>query len=60
MTGRADLTLIGVQLPEGARDIELTFASSSYNTGKLITLIGLVIALILLGAGAVAERRKIV
>jgi uncharacterized membrane protein YfhO len=57
--GRADFTLIGVQLPEGATDIDLRFTSPTYLTGKVITLIALTVALLMIGAGAVAERRKV-
>lgn len=59
VTGRADYTLIGVQLPEGATDVSLTFTSPAYQKGKLITLIAIAAALILAGVGAVAERRRV-
>jgi uncharacterized membrane protein YfhO len=55
---RAMYSLIGVPLPTGARTIELRFASSSYETGKLITLIALGLACVLLGAGVVTDRRS--
>lgn len=55
---RAMYSLIGVPLPTGARTIELRFASSSYETGKLITLIALGLAGVLLGAGVVTDRRS--
>jgi hypothetical protein len=55
---RAMYSLIGVPLPTGARTIELRFASSSYETGKLITLIALGLAGALLGAGVVTDRRS--
>ncbi|HEX6314266.1 MAG TPA: hypothetical protein VFZ73_05375 [Gemmatimonadaceae bacterium] len=42
--GRADLTLIGVELPAGARKIELRFASEPYERGKSITLAALLLA----------------
>jgi hypothetical protein len=59
VVARADYTLIGVQLPEGARSVELTFSSKSYKTGKLITLMALLVALALTAVGVVAERRKV-
>ena len=59
VTARADFSLIGVQLPEGARDVELSFKSAVYTTGKFITLIALVVALLLIGAGVLGERRRI-
>jgi hypothetical protein len=42
--GRADMTLIGVELPAGARKIELRFASEPYEKGKTITLVALLLA----------------
>jgi hypothetical protein len=59
VTARVDFSLIGVQLPEGARDVELSFKSAAYTTGKFITLIALVVALLLIGAGVLGERRRI-
>jgi hypothetical protein len=55
--GRADLTLIGVELPTGARTVELTFDSAPYHTGKLITLGALALATLWWLAGLFAERR---
>ncbi|MHB1861673.1 MAG: hypothetical protein ACYCVL_01780 [Gemmatimonadaceae bacterium] len=54
--GRADVSLIGVALPAGARHVELTFDDAAYDTGKTVTLIALAIALLLTGAGLVADR----
>jgi Bacterial membrane protein YfhO len=54
---RADLSLMGVSLPAGATKVELRFSSASYERGKLITLIGIGLALLLIGAGAIAQRR---
>ena len=59
VVARADYTLIGVQLPEGARSIDLKFSSGSYKMGKMITMVALLAALVLAGAGVVAERRKV-
>ncbi len=56
--GRADFTLIGVELPEGAREIELSFGSAAYETGKLITLAALMLAAAAAVIGAVVERRQ--
>jgi hypothetical protein len=58
ITGRVNLTSIGVELPTGARTVQLTFASAPYEKGKLITLISLAAALILAAAGAVMERMR--
>jgi hypothetical protein len=43
--GRADMTLIGVELPAGAKKIELRFTSKPYETGKRVTLAALLLAL---------------
>lgn len=43
--GRAQMTLIGVELPEGARSVSLRFASRPYERGRLITLGALLVAL---------------
>ena len=56
---RADYSLIGVPLPQGARDVDLLFTSGAYVTGKVITLIALSLILLAIGAGIFAERRKV-
>ena len=56
-TGRADLVLIGVALPAGAKQVELTFRSATYQTGKTVTTLATIFAVLLLGAGLVADRR---
>jgi hypothetical protein len=53
---RADLTLIGVPLPEGARKVELNFTSDSYDRGKAITLVALAISLLAMIAGLFGAR----
>jgi hypothetical protein len=55
--GRADLVLIGVELPDGAREIQLRFDSAPYHTGKTITLIALVLATLAAIAGLVLDGR---
>ena len=57
--GRADLTLIGVELPAGARTVELRFESPTYQSGKTITWIAIVIGLLALAAGIWRDRRSI-
>lgn len=56
--GRADYVLIGVALPEGAREVELRFDSRPYRTGKMITLAALALSILLIAGGLVAERRR--
>lgn len=57
--GRADYTMIGVELPPGARNIELTFTSPTYQKGKIITWIAIAIGLILTALGLWTDRRRL-
>ena len=57
--GRADLTLIGVELPAGGRTVELSFESPSYQRGKTISLIAIAIGILVLGAGVWRDRRHV-
>ena len=57
--GRAQYSMIGVELPAGARKINLAFTSAAYETGKTVTWIALLIGLIVLGGGIVMERRRV-
>jgi hypothetical protein len=56
--GRADYTLIGVQLPTGAKTVELRFDSAPYHTGKAITLVALALSAAWWLAGVLMERRS--
>jgi hypothetical protein len=56
--GRVDYTLIGVELPTGARTVDLTFESPLYHTGKTVTLIALVLSAAWALAGLFWERRS--
>jgi hypothetical protein len=55
---RADMSLMGVELPAGARKLEFDFRSQPYETGKLITLVALLLALGAFGAGVALARRQ--
>ncbi len=55
---RTDFVLIGVVLPTGARHIELTFTSPTFERGKMITLVALALALLGIIAGVAADRRR--
>ena len=57
--GRADYTMIGVELPSGARSIELNFTSPTYQKGKVITWISIALGFLMLGAGVVRDRRRL-
>jgi hypothetical protein len=55
--GRADYSFIGVELPPGARRVELRFTSPAYDRGKLITWLAIAIGFLMLGAGVWRDRR---
>jgi hypothetical protein len=57
--GRADFTLLGVELPAGTRRVSLRFYSEEDRAGTFITLTAIAAALLILAAGTVAERRKV-
>jgi Bacterial membrane protein YfhO len=55
--GRADFTFIGVDLPAGARSVQLDFTSPSYERGKVITWIAILFGFLLLATGVWRDRR---
>jgi uncharacterized membrane protein YfhO len=57
--GRADLSLIGIELPEGARRVGLEFTSPSYQRGKIITWLAIVIGFLAFAAGIWRDRRPL-
>ncbi len=57
--GRADYTLIGVELPAGARSIDLNFTSTAYQRGKAVTWVAIAIGLLMLAAGTWRDRRRL-
>jgi hypothetical protein len=57
--GRAQYSMIGVELPAGARRIDLAFTSSPYETGKTITWVAIIVTLITLVGGVTMERRRV-
>jgi hypothetical protein len=56
---RANYNLIGVVLPAGAREVQLTFTDSAYESGKAITLVALALAIAAIGAGVFLDRRRL-
>lgn len=58
LTARANFTLIGVDLPAGARKVSLRFDSAPYQTGKLVTLLTLGAAALWWILGLMADRRQ--
>ena len=57
-TLRGDQTFLSVPLPRGAREVQLRYASASYQAGKGITLASLAAVLLALGLPAVLRRRR--
>ena len=55
---RVDYTLIGLQLPAGARSVSLRFDNARDEQGKLVTLLAVAIALLAAVAGLVVTRRR--
>lgn len=55
--GRADFTLLGVELPTGAQEVQLRFSSAPYQSGTLLTLLALGIATLWWVLGAAFDRR---
>jgi hypothetical protein len=55
---RMNFNLIGVPLAAGARQIQLRFTDPSYSTGKTITLVAAALALVIVVAGVVVDRRR--
>lgn len=56
--GRADYTLIGVALPDGAKHVDLTFTSPVYERGKVITIVAILLALVVLAAGLIVDKKR--
>jgi hypothetical protein len=57
--GRVDYTLIGVELPVGARSVDLDFTSPAYERGKVITWLAIVIGFLMLASGLWLDRRRL-
>jgi len=57
--GRADYSLIGVELPAGARSVDLNFTSPAYQQGKIVTWIAILIGVVMLAAGTWSDRRRL-
>lgn len=54
---RADHSLLSVDLPPGAKSVTLTFSSPEYATGKMVSLVSLIMAFGMMGAGFAMTRR---
>jgi len=56
---RADYSLIGVELPTGAKSVQLRFDSAPYHTGKLLTVLALGAALLWWIIGFALDRKAV-
>lgn len=54
---RADHALLGVVVPPGAREVSLQFRSATYDRGKLVSLVSLVLALAMIAGPLLVSRR---
>lgn len=54
---RANGAMLSVALPSGSREVTLRFAMASYDRGRMVTLLSLVGAVGLVGAGVFRRRR---
>ena len=54
---RINYNLIGVPLTAGASSVQLRFTDAAYETGKLVTIVALLAALIVWIGGGVVDRR---
>ena len=57
--GRVDYSFIGVDLPVGARSIDLAFTSRAYEIGKVVTWLAILVGVLLTGTGAWTDRRRL-
>jgi uncharacterized membrane protein YfhO len=57
-THRANLAMLSVAIPPGAREITLRFDMDAYRQGKLLTLVSVLGVLGLVGAGWWRGRRR--
>jgi hypothetical protein len=55
---RADFTFIGVPLPAGATTVRLDFHDTAYQRGKVVSILAGLLALALVAAGILFERRR--
>jgi Bacterial membrane protein YfhO len=59
VVARANYVLTGVALPTGATEVDLTFHSAPYETGKVVTLVAMLASLALVVGGAFVDRRRL-
>jgi hypothetical protein len=54
---RGDGSLLTVPLPAGAKSVTLTYDIAAYGTGKLVTLISLILVVVVLGIDRIGVRK---
>ncbi|MDB4907948.1 MAG: Protein of unknown function, rane YfhO [Gemmatimonadetes bacterium] len=54
---RADLSLMGIPLTAGARSVKLDFNDAAYSTGKPVTMLALLVAVVAFIGGLTMDRR---
>lgn len=55
---RVDYTLLGVDLPPGARQVRLVFRSAAYSRGKVISAVSLLLAAIMIALPLALQRGR--
>ncbi|MEO7086933.1 MAG: hypothetical protein ABI442_03665, partial [Gemmatimonadaceae bacterium] len=58
VVARTDFNLIGVVLPAGAKTVQLRFVDAAYERGKVFTWAAILLAIVMLAGGFVADRRN--
>jgi len=48
-----------VELPAGARSVDLTFTSPAYQRGKVITWLAIALGFLMVASGIVLDRRRV-
>lgn len=57
-TDRADYNLIGVQLPAGARAVELRYDDPAYEKGKVVTIAAVLLSILAILGGVLSSRQR--
>jgi uncharacterized membrane protein YfhO len=55
---RVNHSLLGVEVPAGAKTVELWFDSATYARGKRLSAVALIAALLMIGVGAFRDRGR--
>jgi uncharacterized membrane protein YfhO len=53
---RADHSLLSVDVPAGATQVELWFDSPNYARGKLLSIVSVLVSLLMIGVPLIRER----